>query len=111
MAIIENLGFFKTDIKQGKLTAEEIFEKYLIKSPTYFFEKNYRTNPLKENSIKSIVSKAFSVNLNEILIVGSGKLGFSLKPKNLFNEFDLLYTTSKLNKDKSDLDIAVVSNS
>jgi hypothetical protein len=109
MAILENLNLFKTDIKQGILNAEEIFEKYFIEGPTYFFQ-NYYTNPLKENLIKAIISKAFSVNLDQILIVGSAKLGFSLKPKNLFNEFDLLYTTSKLKKDKSDHDIAVVSS-
>jgi hypothetical protein len=109
MILTESLNLFKIDVKQGKLTSEEIFQKYLIDGPTYFFEKNavYST---KEYTIKSLISEAFSVHIREVLIVGSAKLGFSLKPKNLFTEFDSLYFSTKLNKDKSDFDIAVISN-
>ncbi|MBB1283224.1 hypothetical protein HRH25_02480 [Flavisolibacter sp. BT320] len=110
MTIQERLLLFKTDIREEKLNPEEIFQKHLIELPTYFFQ-GYLNDPSLEYTIKSLISKTFSTHIREVLIVGSGKLGFSLKPNNLFNEFDSLYSRSKLNKDKSDLDIAVISNS
>lgn len=109
MTFAERLNHFKNDIKQDKLTTEEIFHKHLIDGSTYFFEKNV-SHSTNEYSIKSQISEAFSVHMREVLIVGSAKLGFSLKPNNLFREFDFLYSTTKLNKDKSDFDIAIISN-
>lgn len=50
------------------------------------------------------------MHINQVKVVGSGKLGFSLNPKNLFNPFDKLFLQTKKKKDKSDLDIAVISN-
>jgi hypothetical protein len=108
MAIAENVESFKADIKHGKLNTEEIFQKFLIDGPTYFFEKDKSSS--KEYLIRSIIAEAFSVHIGDVLIIGSAKLGFSLKPQNLFKEFDSLYATTKLNKDKSDIDIAVVSD-
>ncbi len=109
MTVAERLKLFKTDLKQGILNPEEIFQKHLIDGITYYFQRE-DSHPSLEYSIKSIISEAFAVPIREVLIIGSGKLGFSLRPDNLFNEFDFLYSSSKLNKDKSDLDIAVVSN-
>jgi hypothetical protein len=108
MTIIERVENFKIDIKQEKLNSEEIFQKHLIDGPTFFFHE-FLNEPSTELIIKSIISKTFSVSVHEVLIVGSGKLGFSLKPKALFNEFDFLYSSTRLNKNKSDLDIAIVS--
>ena len=109
MTTKERLDLFKRDLIVGKLTHEEILQKYLIDGPTYFFQEHLRDASL-EYSIKSVIAEAFSVHLREVIVVGSGKLGFSLKPKNVFNEFDHLYSITKRNNDKSDLDIVVISN-
>ncbi len=110
MKIQQRLENFKKDVSLGKLSREEIFQKYLIDGIPYFFEE-YISKPEMEGALKTEISLAFSVDLHEVITVGSGKLGFSLNPKNLFSEFDSLYSTTKLNKDKSDIDIAVISNS
>jgi hypothetical protein len=63
----------------------------------------------KEYLIRSIIANHLGVHINEVIFVGSAKLGFSLNPTNLFNKFDSKYEISRINKDKSDLDIAIVS--
>jgi hypothetical protein len=56
------------------------------------------------------------VHVRDIVIVGSAKLGFSLKPEKetdglyLFKEFDYHFKLSSA-KEKSDLDIAIISSS
>jgi hypothetical protein len=109
MSIQERIDIFKSDIQENKLTSEEIFQKHFVDGTTYFFHE-YLRNPAQEYLVKTIISKALSAPIREIIIIGSGKLGFSLKPANLFNEFDSLYLKTRLNKDKSDIDIAVVSS-
>ena len=109
MSIKERIEFLKTDLRQEKLDYEEMFQKHLIDVSTYFFHENLQ-KPNSENKLKSIIAQSFSVKVEEIYIVGSGKIGFSLKPSNLFNEFDNKYSLSKLISDRSDLDIVIISN-
>jgi len=108
MSINERIHSFKGDIIQGRLSYEEILQKHLIESNTYFFHE-YLKDSSAEFSIKSAIASSFSVHLKEVLFVGSAKLGFSLNPKNLFNEFDESFLTTKLNSDKSDIDTAIIS--
>lgn len=49
--------------------------------------------------LKDEVSRRFGVHPSEVLVVGSAKLGFSLKPSELFRSF----------WEQSDIDIAIVS--
>lgn len=99
---------FKKDIIENKLNPEQVVKKYLINGSCYYFEEIYK-KPNIEKRLKELLAEAFSVNTSDIFIVGSGKVGFSLKPKNLFNSFDYKYSLTKLNKDKSDLDIVIIS--
>ena len=108
MSIEEKLALFKADIKEGILTAESIFTKHIIDSKSYYFESG--NTKASEDSIKLIISKAFNIDHNLVKIVGSGKLGFSLKPENLFTHFDAKFNFTKVNNHKSDIDIAIVSN-
>lgn len=86
---------FKSDV---------LVQKYLIESQTHFFV-NVKTGG--EFEFKKDISSKLDVHIRDIIVVGSGKLGFSLKPERdtpglyLFREFD----SYKL----SDLDVAVVS--
>jgi|SRR5579871_153778 len=109
MTITARIESFKSDIRQSKYSSEQIFQKHVIDGPAYFFE-NYFKDPSIENTTKSIIANAFSVHVRETIFVGSGKLGFSLKPGNVFNGFDTAFHLTKLNKDRSDLDVAIVSN-
>jgi hypothetical protein len=105
----ERLESFKNDLLLGNLNYEAIIQKHLIDGTTYYFHDNIK-KPSAEDLVKTIIANSFSVKTKEIYIVGSGKIGFSLKPSNLFKEFDHKYSVSKLTSDKSDLDIVVISN-
>jgi predicted nucleotidyltransferase len=81
-----------------------VVQKYLLDGSSYFFDKEFAD----EFQFKKDISHCLGVHLREVAIVGSGKLGFSIKPEKdspglyLYKEFDQVK--------KSDLDIAIVSN-
>ncbi len=83
-----------------------VVQKYLLDGTSYFFDIE---NEISEFQFKKDIAESLGVHIREIAIVGSGKLGFSIKPDKdepgffPFNKFD-----SK--KEKSDLDIAIISN-
>lgn len=87
------------------LKADIVVQKFLIDSETYFFSEIKKEC---EFDFKKDIASILDVHIRDIVIVGSGKLGFSLKPDNsdtglyLFKKFDS-------NKKKSDLDIGIVS--
>lgn len=89
-----------------------LVQKYLIENETFFFTE-IRSG--EEFEFKKDIAFKLDVHIRDIVIVGSGKLGFSLKPESgvdglyLFKEFDHDYKISNY-KDKSDLDIAVISS-
>lgn len=72
---------------------------------------------LDEFDFKKDIAETVKVHVRDIIIVGSGKLGFSLKPyiskrkRSFFNfyEFDFKWKRNNSNK-KSDLDIAIISS-
>jgi len=98
----------KTDLIKSTLTYEEIFQKHIVDGNTFFFN-DYLNDKAKEYKTKSLIAEYLGVHIHEIIFVGSSKLGYSLNPQNLFNEFDSKFKATKLIKDKSDLDIAIVS--
>ncbi|NCP83470.1 MAG: hypothetical protein GW823_00955 [Bacteroidetes bacterium] len=87
--------------------ADIIVQKYIIENETYFFSK---IKIGQEFDFKKDIANILNVHIRDIVIVGSGKLGFSLKPDNsnsglyLFKDFD--NNSSK----KSDLDIGIISS-
>jgi len=89
-----------------------LVQKYLIENETFYFTE-IRNG--EEFEFKKDIASMLDVHLRDIVIVGSGKLGFSLKPEKdaiglyLFKEFDHDYKLSNAN-DKSDLDIAIISS-
>ena len=88
------------------LKPDILVQKYLIEDGTYFFDKIVIG---EEFEFKKDIALSLNVHIRDIVIVGSGKFGFSLKPDfetpglYLFKEFDY-------NNKKSDLDIAIVSS-
>jgi len=108
MTVNERISSFKNDLMKGNLTYEEILQKYIVDGTSYFFH-DYIKNVSAEDKLKVLISKSFSVDTEEVIIVGSGKLGFSLSPTNYFSEFDKLFSITRLNRHKSDLDVAIIS--
>jgi hypothetical protein len=92
---------FKIDCVRLEIT--DIVQKYLIDGNSYFFEQF----DLDEYEFKKEIAHSLGVHIRDIAIVGSGKLGFSLKPDDTepsffpFKEFD----DGRI----SDLDVAIVS--
>lgn len=87
------------------LKADEVVERYLIEQPSYFFREIQKG---KEYEFKKDIARMLNVHIRDIVIVGSGKLGFSMKPDNSDTGF---YPFSTFDNNRtSDLDIAVVSS-
>lgn len=108
MNLDDRIGDFKQDLRAKNISEEQIFQKHLIDAKSYYFH-NILNQINLEYAVKSQISTAFDVSLNEVILVGSGKIGFSLKPKFPYREFDALFKKTKLQKEKSDLDIAIIS--
>lgn len=98
-----------------EIPLEVLLQKYIIDSNSYFF--NETQQKIDEFDFKKDIAQTLNVHVRDIIIVGSGKLGFSLKPtitkKNKtyynFREFDFKWKRNNLNS-KSDLDVAIISS-
>ncbi|MHC8315726.1 hypothetical protein [Pseudomonas sp. LB3P31] len=82
---------FKQDL--AILTSLQIIRKYILaaESKILSVDQHYR--------LKEQVCENFGIEFSDVIVVGSGKLGFSIKPSRRFQSFN----------DESDIDIAVVS--
>jgi hypothetical protein len=94
------------------LNPDVFVQKFLIDDETFFF-KEIKSG--EEFDFKKDIASILGVHIRDIVIVGSGKFGFSLKPDEgseglyLFKEFD--HNNKKESSEKkSDLDIAIVSS-
>ncbi|MCG7502221.1 hypothetical protein MHM83_10090 [Tenacibaculum sp. Mcav3-52] len=106
--IKDRITSLKTDLIEKNFSIERVLQKHIIEIEPFLFTAENRD---LEYNIRTIISKALQVHLNEVVIVGSAKIGYSLSPKKLYNEFDEKYKNTKKIKDKSDIDIAVISPS
>lgn len=91
-----------------------IVQRSLIEGSSYFFD-NILANYREEFEFKKDLSRSLDVHLRDIAIVGSGKLGFSIKPDKQnpsfypFKKFDFDFDNDA-NNAKSDIDVAIVSS-
>lgn len=60
--------------------------------------------------LRGAIAKTTSLTLNEVFIVGSAQIGFSVKPSAPLREFDEVFRKTQRREDKSDIDIAIVSS-
>jgi hypothetical protein len=94
------------------LKPDVLVQKHLIEEKTFFFSEIKKG---EEFNFKKDIASILKIHIRDIIIVGSGKFGFSLKPDNtdlglyLFKEFDYNFK-NQLSDKKSDLDIAIVSS-
>lgn len=83
--------------------------KHIVRSENWYFENILNISPVDimkaADDFKIIVSDALGVSYNSVMMVGSGKTGYSLSPSKKFKEF----TVEPNANNKSDIDIAVIS--
>ncbi len=107
----KNLRSFKDDC--CRLSSDIVVQKYLIDGPSYYFDVYH--GGYEEFVFKESIASGLDVHIRDIAIIGSGKLGFSIKPEKdtpglyKYKAFDYDYSRDCLSK-KSDLDVAIVSN-
>ena len=105
MELEERIRIFRQDLV--KLDEDALFKKYFLKGNTYLFETLLKSNQL-EKEFKKTIAQAFNTSPNNIYLVGSSKIGFSISPLKLFNPIDYKFKTTKKVADQSDLDVAIV---
>lgn len=82
------------------MSAEEIYDEYIVSGDIWIFKNIFKENWYSQyDNFKKYVANKLEVHYNDIGIVGSAKLGFSLNPKKNYKNFD----------NKSDIDIIIVS--
>lgn len=91
-----------------KLEPFEVVDRYLIEKSSYFFENIIKGG---EYEFKKEIAQLLKVHIRDIVIVGSGKLGFSLKPDKINNTLYPFTLFDGREGKKSDLDIAIISSS
>lgn len=90
-----------------------IVQEHLIDGTSFFFDTIRRG---EEFEFKKDLAKSLGAHIRDIVIVGSGKLGFSIKPNKdipsfyQFKKFDFDHDRN-IEEEKSDLDVAIVSSS
>jgi len=111
-----SLNDFKKDITDiYKDDLVNIVRKYLINGSSYFFNLDKIEDD--EYNIKNDISRILNIHPNNIIIVGSAKLGYSIKP-DFTNRESLSYNfhsfrfdfDSKNNIEESDIDIAIIDS-
>lgn len=106
--MIYTLDDIKKDLEN--LDVKQFYMKHIVKSHYWYFQYvlNIREADLLQivDEFKDIVSTNIGVSFNSVMMVGSGKTGYSLSPKKNFKPFEL----KSESKNKSDIDIAIISN-
>lgn len=103
MAISDSL---RTDLTSST-PIEQVFQKHVVDGASYFFKDRLQQVDV-EYELRHELANSLDVSINDVVIVGSAKLGFSLKTDK-FYEFDYRYSRSGNPRDQSDIDIAVVN--
>lgn len=90
------LDEFKSSLLDSSYTDIELVDRFIMFGTPFIFNEN---EPLYFD-LKKEVSNFFGTSINNVLVVGSAKLGFSIAPKKRFRPI----------QDDSDIDVAIVSD-
>lgn len=85
------LDDFKADLQS--FSDVQIVRKYILNGGCHALTDN------QHYQLKERISEHFGIQFNDVIVVGSGKLGFSIKPSKRYQTFG----------EESDIDVAVVS--
>jgi len=94
--IVELIKAFKTDLINDALSETDILRKYILCDTTYI----YRGQEELHEELKSVIATGFGAGVNDVVMIGSAKLGFSIAPGKVWKNFDV----------ESDIDMAIVSD-
>ena len=88
---------------------KQFYMKHIVRSENWYFENVLEIPQDKlikaTDDFRIIVSDAFGVSYNCVMMVGSGKTGYSLSPTKKFKQFVINPSETS----KSDIDIAIIS--
>lgn len=87
----DRVASFCDDLKT--LDSRQIFRKHLLDGAPFALDKN------TSFVLRGAICDHFEIEFSDVVVVGSGKLGFSIKPTRRYGLFN----------DNSDIDVAVVS--
>lgn len=114
--MIYTLDEIKKDLRE--LTSKQFYIKHIIRSDNWYLQNYLGKNPDEVirllDDYRLIISENMGVSMNSIMMVGSGKIGYSLSPPDsihpentkLFEPFN----DDEMVRKVSDLDIAIISN-
>lgn len=89
------------------MPVERVFQKHVIDGRSFLF--NQILNKCDwEYELRDELAGLLQISLNDVIIVGSSKLGFSVKTED-FHEFDHEFKLTGNPRKKSDIDVAVVN--
>ncbi len=86
---------------------EQIFHKHIIDEPCFFFRSVHSPRD-DEYRMRKDFATTCGVSIHDVTIIGSARVGYSLKNSN-FREFDSNFNTSRRDKDRSDIDLAIIN--
>lgn len=80
--MVYSLREIQDDLKQ--LTEKQFYTKHIIRSDNWYFESYMGKSPEAVihliDDYRLIISESFGVSFNSVMMVGSGKLGYSMSP-------------------------------
>lgn len=96
-------------IKEDLLNSSvrDFYMKYLLRADNWYFEKILQIDEKDiihaVDDFKMLVSGAMDIGFNNVVMVGSAKIGYSLSPKKFLKTF------TDEGESRSDIDIAIIS--
>ena len=102
----ETLTSLKEDLV-STMDLEQVFQKHIIDGRSFFFSE-YLKDSNREYTVRHSISTALGLSINDVVIVGSAKLGFSVKTDKFLN-FDERFRRTNKKEHLSDIDVAIVS--
>ena len=105
-----SLEEIKRDIRD--MDCRQFYLQHIVRSDNWYFEKilNYSPTDISKISddFRMTISESMGISFNSIMIVGSGKIGYSLSPKEKM--LAPFCVDEKGGRKVSDIDVAIISS-
>lgn len=100
---------FCKDLETYENNLDYVISKYFVVPKSFYFNQK-ESKEDTELIFRSRVAEAFEVHISNVIISGSAMTGFSLNPKKNLRLFDSHFSITNARRDKSDIDIAIISD-
>lgn len=90
------------------MESEQVFQKHVVDGASFYFSMDEASNN-DEYCLRHDIARDCNSSINDVVLIGSAKLGFSVKDST-FRPFDSQFHLTKRHRDKSDIDIAIVNS-